>query len=139
MNDAQLNQPSDALPAAPSPVAAYLLWFFLGGFGAHRFYFGRAGSGGAMLGLLVGSILLTPFLIGLLGFPILTIWWLIDAFLILGWLKERQSFGAVQPTPQAAPPGFGPLPSQPAATGTIDDAAPDEAEKPLYKPFSDAA
>ena len=31
--------------AKKSAVVAYLLWFFLGGLGVHRFYLGRTGSG----------------------------------------------------------------------------------------------
>jgi TM2 domain-containing membrane protein YozV len=57
--------------------AAYLLWFFLGGFGAHRFYLGRTGSAAAQLLLmLLGWIPL------FLGWVVLGIWWLVDAFLI---------------------------------------------------------
>ncbi len=32
-------------------TVAYLLWFFLGGLGAHRMYAGRVGSGIGMAGL----------------------------------------------------------------------------------------
>ncbi|MBN2378466.1 TM2 domain-containing protein [candidate division WOR-3 bacterium] len=46
--------------------AAYLLWFFLGIFGAHRFYLGHIGVGLAQL-----------FTAGGAG-----IWWIIDVFLI---------------------------------------------------------
>ena len=60
-----------------STGAAYLLWFFLGGFGAHRFYLGRTASGIAqLLLLLLGWI---PLFV---GWFVLGIWWLIDAFLI---------------------------------------------------------
>lgn len=60
-----------------SAGAAYLLWFFLGGFGAHRFYLNHIGSGIAQLLLLaLGWI---PLFI---GWAVLAIWWLIDAFLI---------------------------------------------------------
>lgn len=45
---------------------AYLLWFFLGVFGAHRFYLGHIGMG-----------ILFLFTFGLFG-----IGWIIDAFLI---------------------------------------------------------
>jgi TM2 domain-containing membrane protein YozV len=73
-----------------STAVAYLLWFFLGGFGAHRFYMGRTGSAFGMLGLCLGSTLLSPFLIGLLGFPVLFIWWLMDAFQINTWVNDAQ-------------------------------------------------
>lgn len=79
---------SDGNSNGKSAVAAYLLWFFLGSFGAHRFYMGRTGSAFGMLGLLVASCVLSVFAIGLIGFPILGIWWLVDAFLINTWLKQ---------------------------------------------------
>ena len=51
-----------------SKGVAYLLWFFLGGFSAHRFYLGKVGSG--ILYLLTGQL----FLIG----------WIIDLFILSG-------------------------------------------------------
>ena len=69
-------------------LAAYLLWFFLGGFGAHRFYMGRTGSGFGMLGLCLGSAVLTLVLIGFVGFLALSVWWIVDAFLINQWLQQ---------------------------------------------------
>lgn len=59
-----------------SMVIALLLWFFLGGFGAHRFYFNRIGSGVCMLLCLLFCWLIIPAII-------LFIWWLIDLILIL--------------------------------------------------------
>lgn len=55
-------------------AAAWLLWFFLGVLGAHRFYMGRIGTGIAML--LTGGGLL--------------IWTLVDVFLIPGMLRADQ-------------------------------------------------
>lgn len=62
-------------------IIAYALWWFLGLFGAHRFYNGRTGSGIAMLLIsFVGIFTLIPlFITG--------IWWLVDAFLVHGWVN----------------------------------------------------
>jgi TM2 domain-containing membrane protein YozV len=60
----------------PSTGVAYLLWFFMGVFSAHRFYLGRSGS--AILQILSYFILI--------GF----IWWLVDGFLIPGMIREKQ-------------------------------------------------
>ena len=46
--------------------SAYMLWLFLGLFGAHRFYVGRTGSG----------------IVWLCTFGLFGIGWIIDAFLI---------------------------------------------------------
>lgn len=70
-------------------VVAYLLWFFLGGFGAHRFYFKKTGSALAMLALTVGSIVLTVVLIGFIGLFVSGIWALVDAFLMPGWQQRE--------------------------------------------------
>ncbi|HWF76760.1 MAG TPA: NINE protein [Caulobacteraceae bacterium] len=65
---------------APNAVVAYLLWFFLGLLGGHRFYLGRAGSG-------IVILLLTIFVIGLfISIP----WVLIDAFLIPGMMRQKR-------------------------------------------------
>lgn len=100
-----MSDPSTTSAGTKSAAAAYLLWFFLGGLGIHRFYMGRTGSGFGMLGLAVGSFVLSFVVIGLIGYPVLFIWWLVDAFLIAGWLKEEASpvVGQVsQTTSQAA-------------------------------------
>ena len=76
-----------------SLLVAYLLWFFLGYVGAHRFYLGRPLSGFVML-VLSGIILLVTLLsFGVLGFlwAIVGLWWLIDALLILGIAAGRNS------------------------------------------------
>ena len=67
-----------------STGAAYLLWFFLGGFGAHRFYLGQTGTAVAqLLLLLLGWI---PFGI---GWAVLGLWLLVDLFLIPGIISQR--------------------------------------------------
>lgn len=67
----------------------YLLWFLLGGFGAHRFYLGRTGSVIAMLVIFILSWVLTFVVIGGLGFIVIGIWWIVDAFLIPGIAREH--------------------------------------------------
>ena len=62
---------------SPSTGAAYLLWFFLGWISGHRFYLNRPGT--AILQII------SYFL--LVGF----VWWIIDAFLIPGMIREKQN------------------------------------------------
>jgi TM2 domain-containing membrane protein YozV len=122
----------------PNPVAAYLLWFFLGLFGAHRFYLGRTGSA-------VAQLLLTITVIGLF---VSCVWVLIDVFLIEGMMRENREairqrmmtqFLATDsggPTPAVAPP-VPEAPAVPAAVAAV--AAPVAAEQaPLETPAPQA-
>jgi TM2 domain-containing membrane protein YozV len=61
-----------------SEGVAFDLWFFFGIIGAHRFYLKQIKSGILML-------VLTCTVFGLV---ITGIWWVIDAFLIIGMTKE---------------------------------------------------
>jgi len=69
---------------------AYLLWFFLGGFGAHRFYLGYAASGTvqAILGPFCWVMLLTGALWAI--FPLIGagLWILADAFVIPSLVRD---------------------------------------------------
>jgi TM2 domain-containing membrane protein YozV len=66
-----------------STGVAYLLWFFLGGFGAHRFYLGSTGPAVAqLLLLLLGWVPL------FMGWVVLGIWLLADLFLIPGIARD---------------------------------------------------
>ncbi|AMM86529.1 TM2 domain-containing protein [Martelella sp. AD-3] len=76
---------------AKSPAAAYLLWFFVGWAGAHRFYLGRPGSAIAMLLLNVVGWLTAVFIIGLVFLAVFGIWWLVDLFLISGMIDAQKS------------------------------------------------
>jgi len=71
-----------------SPLVAYLLWFFLGMLGGHRFYLGRIGSAVAILLLTIASWILTFVAIGLVLLLIPGIWVLVDAFLIPGMVRD---------------------------------------------------
>ena len=67
----------------------YVLWFFFGWFGAHRFYFQRTGSAVAQLVLtIISFFLLFLWGIGLFGFLVVGIWVLVDAFLIPGLARD---------------------------------------------------
>ena len=70
--------------AKKSAVIAYLLWFFLAGWGVHRFYLGRIGSGVIMAIISALSWITVVVGIGFLGLAIIGVWWLVDAFLIPG-------------------------------------------------------
>jgi len=74
-----------------SPFIAYLLWFFLGTLGAHRFYAGRTGSAIAILLLTLFSIPLSIVGIGLLGLVLVGIWVLLDAFLIPDMIRSHNN------------------------------------------------
>lgn len=71
-----------------SLLVAYLLWWFLGFVGAHRFYLGRTGSAVLMLLLSAVSWVLTFVLVGFLGLALIGLWWLIDALLIPGMVRS---------------------------------------------------
>ncbi len=75
---------------AKSVGVAYLLWIFLGGLGAHRFYIGRPGSGLAILVLMVLGIALSPIGVGTMFLVPAVIWALVDAFLIPGMIQPQK-------------------------------------------------
>ena len=71
-----------------SMAIAYVLWFFLGMLGIHRFYLGRAGTG--IVQLLLGIIgwATAMLLIGFIFLIPLWIWLIIDIFLIPGMVRK---------------------------------------------------
>jgi len=93
---------AQSIPAGPffvpekSMALAYILWFFLGGFSAHRFYLGYTTSGAAQLGLrFFGFVLLiagitSPATAALGGLMVIvsTLWTLFDVFLIPGMCRN---------------------------------------------------
>jgi len=70
-------------------LIAYLLWWFLGWLGAHRFYLGQTGIAVGQLVLFFVSLILTFVFVGLLGFVALGIWLIVDAFLIPGVIQRH--------------------------------------------------
>ena len=67
-------------------LVAYLLWFFLGLFGAHNFYLKRTG-------VAVAQLILSLTLVGMV---ITAVWALVDAFLIPGWVRNQNNLLAAQ-------------------------------------------
>jgi len=76
-----------------SLVVAYVLWFFLGYVGVHRFYLGKPISGLIMFAFSAVVFLLTLVSFGFLGFLwfLVGLWWLIDALLIPGMAAGRNT------------------------------------------------
>ncbi|GGF66115.1 hypothetical protein GCM10007301_27240 [Azorhizobium oxalatiphilum] len=75
---------------AKSTGVAYLLWFFLGGLGAHRFYLGRTGSAVAQLVLCLIGWITVAIAVGFFILAGLYIWVLVDAFLIPGMIQGQK-------------------------------------------------
>jgi len=67
-------------------LVAYILWFFLGLFGAHNFYLERTG-------VAVAQLILSLIIVGLV---VTIIWVLVDAFLIPGWVRRQNNLLAAQ-------------------------------------------
>lgn len=83
-----------------SKFVAYLLWFFLGGFGVHRFYLRRPMSGLAMFALYVcgGLAFLANADVGTLLVGGVGIWLIVDAFLIPGIVRQFNTQIAWRPS-----------------------------------------
>lgn len=73
----------------PSLVIAYVLLFFLGGFGGHRFYAGKFKSAIGMAALNLTAVLLAATVVGMvLAVPMwiaFGIWWIADAITMPRW------------------------------------------------------
>lgn len=69
-------------------VVAFLLWWFLGTVGGHRFYCNRPGSGAAMLVTTLLSIPLCYLCVGFIGMFAIFIWWIVDAFFLGAWVQQ---------------------------------------------------
>lgn len=76
---------------AKSIGASYLLWFFLGSLGGHRFYLGRSGSAIAILLLTIIGFATSFIGVGVVLLGIMGVWVLIDAFLIPGMVAQHKN------------------------------------------------
>ena len=113
-----VNMTPSALGTAPlkSVGVAVLLWFFLGSFGAHRFYLNRPhaftiiivhGAAWFSFGVGVGLFwlpqLAVPFFVAAgVIWVALVVWLLVDVFSLAGWARE---YGAPA-SPAAQPPNL---------------------------------
>ena len=96
---ARAQQPGGAPFSDPSLVSeksvatAYLLWFFLGIFSAHRFYLGYSTSGAIQVALLPISwtLIVSGTLAAFLTMAASVVWLLADAFLIPGLHSRAHS------------------------------------------------
>jgi TM2 domain-containing membrane protein YozV len=72
-----------------SLIVAYLLWFFLWFLAGHRFYANKPVS--AIIQLLLHAIgwATAIIFVGYLFLIPWAIWWVIDALLIPGWIRDR--------------------------------------------------
>lgn len=78
MNDLDVKQMFEYEEQKTSLLVTYLLWFFIGAFGAHRFFLGKKGTAVAML-----ICTLT-----IVGYAVTFVWWIVDACLIPGMVKD---------------------------------------------------
>jgi TM2 domain-containing membrane protein YozV len=81
----------------------YALWLFLGWAGGHRVYVGRWKSALAMAAVGFFTWIMTTFLGPYLGLP-MTIWWIVDAFLIPGWIRTKNEENAARKAAEASLP-----------------------------------
>ena len=71
------------------PVLAFVLCFFFGMVGAHRFYMGRFSTGALQLLLFLGGIATTWLLVGYVPLALVCLWVIVDCFLVLGWVRQH--------------------------------------------------
>ncbi|MBZ2197482.1 TM2 domain-containing protein [Occultella gossypii] len=89
-------------PVAPpqkDTTATYLLWFFLGWLGVHNFYLNRVGPGIGQVALYVVGWATAVILIGWVMLFAWFVWWIIDAFMIPGIIREQNHRATGYPQP----------------------------------------
>jgi len=70
---------------------AYVLWFFLGMVGAHRFYLGKQATAIAQLSLTVFGWLTMILFVGFIFLFIVGTWVFVDLFLIHKYINEQNN------------------------------------------------
>lgn len=70
-------------------IIAYILWWFLGWAGAHRFYLGRTTTGFTQLILTIIGFTTLIFMIGYLFLFIVGVWWMLDAYFTYIMVEEE--------------------------------------------------
>lgn len=74
-----------------SAGVAYLLWFFLGGLGGHRFYLGHSGTAATILILTLVGVVTSFIAVGFIPLLIVGMWLIVDLFLIPGMVKTHNN------------------------------------------------
>lgn len=92
MNDHRATRIAALGGAGKNIAVAYLLWWFLGILGIHRFYLERPKTGLVQLLLLIFGWL--PFFLGWIA---LGIWWLLDAYFVQEYVRQYNDQNDGQP------------------------------------------
>ncbi len=72
-------------------IIAYVLWWFLGAIGVHRFYLGRVKSGVTMLLMAIVGAMTAAIMVGIPILMILGCWWLADAYFTQKMVGEENA------------------------------------------------
>ena len=114
-----LATPVAALPQK-SLGTAVVLWLFLGGFGAHRFYLNRK-HGATMLTLWLIGVATSIVGVGLVVLAPLALWVLIDVFSLPRWVREYNA-GLTSSLPTPVPVPVPPESTAPLSTQLLREA-----------------
>ena len=90
-----MNVPDAVSPTPKSLVLAFVLWFFLGGLGMHRFYLRRRHAW-TILVLSIAGVVLTLAGVGFLLLGVVVVWLLVDLLFIAKWVGEHNARGGLR-------------------------------------------
>lgn len=90
-NEEKIVVNSELQKVGKNKVLAYVLLIFLGGFGVHRIYLGKVGSGVTIALLNIIGWATVWFFIGYIPLLIANIWWFIDLFLTSNMVDEANA------------------------------------------------